>query len=198
MKINVDRLCQLAGVGGKSSGILRESTHDVIEEEAAPVSDMFAEAMEDEKDLDETMHSSMEGDYHEEGMDHEEAMHYEEGMGHEEGMYHEEDMHEGVQEENLDEVIEIDEVELVQELRRMKRLMNENKRRQAVEAQKAQAARKQALQEAHLRSVIEEEVQNIMDELNLSSDWIYGENQPKKSRKGFVHQGSFLKGIGFK
>ena len=112
MKINVDRLCQLAGIGGTSSSdLLRENSHDVIEEKAAPVSAMFAEAMEDEKDLDETMHSSMEGENHEEGMDHEEAMHYEEGMGHEEGVYHEEDMHEGVQEENLDEVIEIDEVE---------------------------------------------------------------------------------------
>jgi len=100
--------------------------------------------------------------------------------------------------EDLDEEIEIDEVELVQELRRMKRLMNENKRRQAIKTQRVQAARRQALQEAHLKSVIEEEVQNIMDELNISADWVYGENQPKKSRKGFVHQGSFLKGIGFK
>ena len=161
MKINVDRLCQLAGVGGKSSGLLRESAHDVMEEEA-PVSDMFAEAMEAEEEK-------------------------------EEGAYHEAD-----EEEDLDEVIEIDEVELVQELRRMKRLMNENKRRQAIKAQRVQAARRQALQEAHLKSVIEEEVQNIMDELNIGADWVYGENQPKKSRKGFVHQGSFLKGLGFK
>ena len=162
MKINVDRLCQLAGVGGKSSGLLRESAYDAMEEEA-PFSEMFAEAMEAEEEEKE------------------------------EGAYHEAD-----EKEDLDEVIEIDEVELVQELRRMKRLMNENKRRQTAKAQKAQAARHQALQEAHLKSVIEEEVQKIMDELNIGADWVYGENQPKKSRKGFVHQGSFLKGIGFK
>lgn len=154
MKINVDRLCQLAGVGGKSSGLLRESAYDAMEEEA-PVSAMFAEAMEDEA---------------------------------EEGAYH----------EGEDEVIEVDEAELVQELRRMKRLMNENKRRQAIAAKRTQQRRKAALQEAHLKSVIEEEVQNIMDELNIGADWVYGNNQPKKSRKGFVHQGSFLKGIGFK
>jgi len=154
MKINVDRLCQLAGVGGTpSSNLLRESANETIKE-AAPVSDMFAEAMEAEEDEE--------------------------------------------KEENLDEVIEIDEVELVQELRRMKRLMNENKKRQADLAQKAQAKRRQALQEAHLKSVIEEEVQNIMDELNISADWIYGNEKPQKSKKGFVHQGSFLKGIGFK
>ena len=155
MKINVDRLCQLAGVGGSSSSnLLRESAHDTMEEEAqAPVSDMFAEAMEEEADE---------------------------------------------KEENLDEMIEIDEVELVQELRRMKRLMNENKKHQTVLAQKAQAKRRQALQEAHLKTVIEEEVQNIMDELNISADWVYGNDKPKQSRKGFVHQGSFLKGIGFK
>ena len=171
MKINVDRLCQLAGVGGKSSGLLSES-YDLgnqIEEEKSvepefamegdDMGDMFAES-EEEK---------------------------------EEGAYHEAD-----EKEDLDEVIEIDEVELVQELRRMKRLMNENKRHQAINAQRVQAARRQALQEEHLKSVIEEEIQNIMDELNIGADWVYGENQPKKSRKGFVHQGSFLKGIGFK
>jgi len=153
MKINVDRLCQLAGVGGSSSSnLLRESAYDAMEEEA-PVSDMFAEAMEEEADEEE---------------------------------------------DNLDEMIEIDEVELVQELRRMKRLMNENKKHQTVLAQKAQAKRRQALQEAHLKTVIEEEVQNIMDELNISADWVYGNDKPKQSRKGFVHQGSFLKGIGFK
>jgi hypothetical protein len=164
MKINVDRLCQLAGVGGKSSGLLRESAYDAMEEESGPghISDMFSEVME--------------GD----------------DMG---DMFAEAEEEE---KEDLDEEIEIDEVELVQELRRMKRLMNENKRRQAIKTQRVQAARRQALQEAHLKSVIEEEVQNIMDELNISADWVYGENQPKKSRKGFVHQGSFLKGIGFK
>jgi len=159
MKINVDRLCQLAGVGRKSSGLLRESAYDAMEE-GDHVSGMFAEAMEDEA---------------------------------EEGMKYEEE-----EKEDDDEVIEVDEKELVQELRRMKHLMNENKRRQAVAARRTQQRRKQALQEAHLKSVIEEEVQNIMDELNIGSDWIYGKNQPKRSRKGFVHQGSYLKGIGFK
>lgn len=148
MKINIDRLCQLAGVGGKSSGLLREG---YMPEEESYMSEEES-YMSEEKE----------------------------------------------EKEDDDEVIEIDEVELVQELRRMKRLMNENKRRQTAKAQKAQAARQQALQEAHLKSVIEEEVQNIMDELNIGADWVYGKNQPKKSRKGFVHQGSFLKGIGFK
>jgi len=152
MKINVDRLCQLAGVGGKSSGLLRESAYDAMEEKALD-SDMFAEADEEDDEKEK---------------------------------------------ESLDEVIEIDEVELVQELRRMKRLMNENKRRKSVAARRTQQRRKAALQEAHLKSVIEEEVQNIMDELNIGADWVYGNNHPKKSRKGFVHQGSFLKGIGFK
>ena len=159
MKINVDRLCQLAGVGGKSSGLLRESAHNATEEKHEIVSDMFEDAMSDEDEFIPGIPGSN---------------------------------------DNLDEVIEIDEVELVQELRRMKRLMNENKRRQAIKAQRVQAARRQALQEAHLKSVIEEEVQSIMDELNIGADWVYGNNQPKKSRKGFVHQGSFLKGIGFK
>jgi hypothetical protein len=37
-----------------------------------------------------------------------------------------------------------------------------------------------------------------MKELNLTGGWVYGENKPQASKKGFVHQGSFMKGIGFK
>ena len=108
-----------------------------------------------------------------------------EGMSydHMEEMYEEES-------DFMEEIIEVDEVELVQELRRAKKIMLESKKRKT----------NQSLQELKLQKIIEEEVQNIFGEmdLNLNSDWVYGSNKPKRSKKGYSHQGSFLKGIGFK
>tara|TARA_R110000868_G_scaffold202743_1_gene450498 strand:+ start:2797 stop:3231 length:435 start_codon:yes stop_codon:yes gene_type:complete len=118
-----------------------------------------------------------------------------EGMGHDldasmDEMYEEDPVEEMDHDESLDELIEIDEIELVQELRRAKKMMMESKRR----------ANKKDLQESQLKSIIEEEVQNVFSEmnLNLNSDWIYGSNKPKRSKQGYSHQGSFLKGLGFK
>jgi len=92
--------------------------------------------------------------------------------------------------DDMDELIEVDEVELVQELRRAKKVMMETKR----------LNQKQNLQEQNLKKIIEEEVQNIFGELdlNLNADWIYGKNKPRRSKKGHTAQGSFLKGVGFK
>lgn len=97
---------------------------------------------------------------------------------------------EGEVEEDDDAMVEIDEVMLVQELRRAKKIMSESKR--------YQARRKENLLEAELKTIIESEVENVMRDLNLNSDWMYGNKKPKSSRKGFTHQGSYLKGIGFK
>ena len=98
---------------------------------------------------------------------------------------------------NLDEIIEVDEVMLVQELRRMKKLMEAKKRSQLLEARKLEQ-RKQALIEQRLKEVIDDEVKDILNKLNYNSGWIYGDNKPKNSRHGYSHQGSFLKGLGFK
>ena len=163
MKIDLDRLAHLAGISKKSASTLNESVN---------------EKMYHEEDVDETMHTSMEGMYHEEDID--------------EGMYEED-----LDEEDLDEEIEIAEVMLVQELRRAKSIMAESRKRQAKKSQ-IQKRRDQRLQEAQLKLIIEDEVQNVLRDLNLNSGWVYGDKSPAKSRKGFVHQGSMLKGIGFK
>ena len=147
MKINVDRMAKLAGLGKNSTRTSRSrSLNEGMDHDA----------------MEEMDHDTMEE------MDHD-AM---------------EEM------DPMDELIEVDEVELVQELRRAKKIMMESKKRN----------RKQDLQEASLKKIIEEEVQNIFGEmdLNLSSDWVYGSNKPRRSKKGYSHQGSFLKGIGFK
>ena len=91
---------------------------------------------------------------------------------------------------DITEMIEVDEVMLVQELRRAKRLMKESRRRKN--------AKRQKLQEMQLKAVIDQEVKNVIKDLQLNSGWVYGKRKPTRSRKGYTHQGSYLKGIGFK
>jgi len=97
----------------------------------------------------------------------------------------------------MEEVIEVDEAMLVQELRRAKRIMQENKRRKQLSESRNQQ-RKQKMFEAQLRTIIDEEVQNVFDEMNYNSGWVYGKNKPRRSRNGYTHQGSFMPGLGFK
>lgn len=92
----------------------------------------------------------------------------------------------------LDEMIEVDEAMLVQELRRAKRIMQENKRRSLNES------RRRNMFEAQLKQVIDEEVQNVMEEMNLTGQWVYGDRRPTRSRKGYTHQGSMMPGLGFR
>jgi len=107
-------------------------------------------------------------------------------MTHEEEVYDldEADVEEG--EADLEEMIEVDERMLVQELRRAKKMLAESKKT------------KSQLQENELKKIIESEVQNVLKDLNLNSEWIYGSKKPSRSKSGYTHQGSFLKGLGFK
>ena len=140
MRLDMNRICQLAGIKSSSS---QQRSSKMLRE----------------------------------GADHEEPQ--------EEGSLYEEDHEEGV-----DEMIEIDEVELVQELRRAKRLMKESR--------KKQYAKRKKLQEMQLKAVIDQEVKNVIKDMQLSAGWVYGDNKPTRSKNGYTHQGSFLKGIGFK
>ena len=172
MRINIDRLSRLAGLptsGDKKN--LYENAH-----------------------YNEADHQKDEGEYHNEG------------ENHDEGEYHNEDAlpfdtetleeDEGVVGDD-DQILEVDEAMLVQELRRMKGIMQESKRRKAQSASK-QRRRKQALIEAQLRKVIDEEVQNVLNDIQYGSGWMYGDDKPTRSKNGYSHQGSFLKGFGFK
>ena len=101
------------------------------------------------------------------------------------------------EEDDANEMVEIDETMLVQELRRMKRIMNEAKKKTVLKKKR----RKENLQEAQLKALIDAEVKHVLKDLGMAgseSTWMYGNRRPTKSKKGYVHQGSFLKGIGFK
>ena len=183
MKIDVNRLCRLAGLSNNPSKLVNESYMPM-----------------EEKDLEEGMYE----EDADEGMYEEDA---DEGMEEkdlEEGMY-EEDLEEGMYEEDADEgmeeMIDIDEVMLVQELRRAKKLMKESaqKRHNKILRKNRHASKnKKTILENELKAIIESEVENIMKDLNLNAQWVYGKNAPKQSKKGYSHQGSFLKGPGFK
>ena len=141
MKINLDRLSQLAGINTFSSKSLNESNYY----EGSAI-DGLEEVMDDDTELD--------------------------------------------------EVIEIDEVMLVQELRRAKKLMEAKKERALVESRNIKA-KKEELYETQLRTMIDKEVKAVLAELQ-NGQWVYGNNKPTRSKKGYTHQGSFLKGAGFK
>ena len=156
MKINLDRLCRLAGVdSNSSSGLIREGADHEAHE-------MAYEAEEE----------TTEGGMYEESEEAEEA-------------------------DDMEEMIEVDETMLVQELRRAKRIMKENHERSR-RRRLSESKRKEKLLEAELKQIIESEVSALMKELNLNSGWLYGNKKPSRSKKGHVHQGSYLKGIGFK
>lgn len=168
MRIDLNRLSKLAGLPASSSSRRSLNEGKKGHDEEEAMEEMTE--MEDLAFMDEVM-------YEEET---EEGMHYE-----------------GKDEDDMEEMIEVDETMLVQELRRAKRIMQENKRRkQLSESRKRQ--RKQKMFEAQLRSIIDEEVQNVFDEMNYSGGWVYGKNKPRRSRNGYTHQGSFMPGIGFK
>ena len=173
MRINVDRLCELAGVSGsrRSSGLIREGVEPEAQHEGEGMPAELEDALgEGNTDVDNAFDVS--------GLE-EAAAEAEEGDPEANEMAH-----------GDDEVLEVDEKDLVKELRRMRVKMNE--------ARKIKRRRKQNLQEAQLKAIIDQEVKNVLKELNLNSSWIYGKNKPTRSRRGYTHQGSYLKGIGFK
>ena len=156
MRINVDRLCRLAGLN-KNSGnkMLNEASNRSYHDDPALSSER--DIIFGKNQLSERGDPAEPNDGSE------------------------------LSEEEAEEMIEVDEVMLVQELRRAKKMMAENRLRK----------KQQIREEKELKNIIEEEVKNVMRDLNLNSGWLYGKKKPQRSKKGYVHQGSFLKGIGF-
>ena len=104
MKINLDRLCKLAGLEG-STGMLKEGSNRSMHDDAS-VSDEAAHRYGSNQ-------LSEDADMYEEDMED-----MEEGS----------DMYEDEQEEDMDEVIEVDEAMLVQEIRRARKMISESKK----------------------------------------------------------------------
>ena len=178
MKISVNRLCRLAGLPTstnqprlvRESKEMEEKDHSYMEESSMEIAeDMEESYMEEADDMEEAY---MEGSYMDEDMEESDCME---------------------EADDMEEMIEVDEKMLVQELRRAKNLMKES----ALKRQR-QSKSKENLLEAELKKIIESEVSSVMKDLNLTGGWVYGKNKPKRSKQGYTHQGSYLKGIGFK
>ena len=199
MKINLDRLCKLAGVESDASAVLSESSNRSYHEEDNSDEvqfryggkDQLSEAPDaDEKSLSEMMDEMM-GPPMEEMEEEDmggamEEYAYEEGMGHDHDVAMEEDANEGKGHD--DEMVEVDEAMLVQEIRRARQML--------AEARDQAAQSEETLQEQQLRKIVSEEVDNLMKDLNLTAGWVYGNNKPQNSNRGVVN--TAFPGIGFK
>ena len=167
MRIDFDRICKLAGVSNNSSRSLMRE---------GDYSNEVEEMDMEEMDMEEAamMHEELPGDEASEMS----AM--------------EMDMEES-NEEDANELVDVNIHELMSEIRRAKKIMKMN------EAKKQrQSNRQRRLQENHLKRVIQKEVDNILSEIEeKDSSWMYGNRQPKHSRKGYTNQGRTLPGIGF-
>ena len=157
MKINLDRLCKLAGVESTQDTQLNEASNSSLRDDPALSGE--AEHRFGQNQLAEDSESEDDSEEEEEK---------EEMAGH--GT--------GAMEENLDEIIEVDEAMLVQELRRAKAMISE--------ARKASEAEKTDLSEIQLRDIVADEVSNIMKDFNLTAGWVYGDSKPKNSKRGQV------------
>jgi len=162
MKINLDRLCKLAGLEG-DAGMLSEASNRSMHDDAS-VSDEAehrygSNQLAEDTDMDEDM------DDMDEGVDE---------------MDEDEDMDEGVddmdEDEDMDEMIEVDEAMLVQEIRRARKMISESKK-----------ASPKSLAEQKLKKIVAEEVENVMKDLNLTAGWVYGDKKPANSKRGVVN-----------
>jgi hypothetical protein len=177
MKFNKNRFAKLAGLprtrgtlnesrrrSAMRRGLLSEAKHSDIEEVYTPMNIGY-----DDMDGygDDEMYDDM-GGYDDMGTD----LAYDDGMDYDM-------MYEGEEEESeedvKEEMVEIDDVALMKEVRNIK---------------------KQRINEERLKAVIEDELKNVMAEMQYGSSWMYGGNKPTRSRKGQVTRG--FRGLGFK
>ena len=169
MKINLDRLCKLAGVETSGGNVLKEASNRSMHDDAA-LSDeaayRFGAGQLAEGELDE-----MEAEFTEESAD----------MNEMDAEFTEESA-------DMDEMVEVDEAMLVQEIRRAKKLMAEARQRKADTLEN--------LQEADLRKMISEEIDSVFKDLNLTSGWVYGDRKPRNRTRGAVN--TAFPGIGFR
>jgi hypothetical protein len=180
MRFNVDRICELAGLGAASGGLLSEAAAPAMGKPAAPAAGAKAPPMPPmaakkpmapapaakpgAAPIAPKMEEEDEGYYMEEG---EYEGHYMEG---EDEGYHMEEMGGMIDD---DEMYEIDEMSLMEALVDM---------------------RQRRLEEATVRETVQDEIRRALSD--KSGSWVYGANKPGASRVGQVARGGF--GVGFK
>lgn len=180
MRFDASRLSVLAGIKSPSnSRRLSEGAHQEIDD-LAEIDEMIDEG-EDEGDPDRD--ADDEDDEQNEGDD---EVIFELGNRRKRDELGDTDEHGHQLAEN--QVFEIDEKMLRNEILRMRR----NRNQSLAETKLRKAVRNQ-IKEVMLDRVLNEEDSD--SDLNYGSDWVYGNNKPKRSKKGYVARGGFS--IGF-
>ena len=188
MKIDVNRLCELAGLGSGSRGLVTETVAPApVKPAAAPVKPVAVvpakpgapakpAAAKPAAPVAE-MHYMSDDDEGMEGMFDDESGMYEmddmDGMDGMEGMYEMDDMEDDGAYMEDDAMYEINEEELAEALVSM---------------------RQANLDESYVRDAVREEIARALRTRGAS--WLYGKNQPTNSKIGQVVRGGY--GIGFK
>lgn len=178
MNFDVDRLARLAGLRKNQSGKLNEASNRSLHDDPSLADEAetrfgkghLAEGEIEDEDMGETMEAEDifdldEGDY----MDETEysEMHHADMN---EAQDSDDDKDEDEDDESLDEVLEIDENILRQEIRKM---------------------RNERVVESKMRSVIRNEIKEILENSGMESDssWLYGNKKPTRSKDGNVSMG---------
>jgi uncharacterized protein with von Willebrand factor type A (vWA) domain len=186
MRFNANRLATLAGISSGETSERRslnesgnQSRHD---EDYGEGVDWYKE---DLNEADEAPNPFAEADKDDkEAMDQLDAME----EGEEEKAEGEEEKEEGHRKDHMDEMVEINESMLRQEIARMRQ-------------ERSQRANKKGRidEEAQLRQAIRKEIGSLVGEMRedlyTTRNWLYGDNKPRHSKKGYVARGGVS--IGF-
>ena len=174
MRFDVNRICELAGLGAASGGLMSEAAAAPAPAKAAPAAKapLAAPAKPAAPAAKAAPAAAAkpvaEDDYADtdEGAGHYEGDHYEGDYHHEMGGHHSDIMDE--------EMYEIDEYALMEALVDM---------------------RQRRLEESNVRDAVREEIQRALRD--RSGSWVYGANKPTNSKAGQVSRGGFGIGFGF-
>jgi len=162
MKIDVNRLCELAGLGSGSRGLVTETVAPApVKPAAAPVKPVAAKPAAPAKP---GAPAKLVAPVAEMDMFDDEVM---EGMFGDEGMYEMDDMDADMYMED-DAMYEINEEELAEALVSM---------------------RQANLDESYVRDAVREEIARALSKRGAS--WLYGKNQPTNSKIGQVVRGGY-------
>lgn len=174
MRFNVDRICELAGLGAASGGLISEAAAPMPAKPTAPAAAPKAPAptmgapAKGKPAKGAPMAPTKEEDYHMDEDAEEEGYSMDEDA--EEEGYSMEEMGDYLDDEAM---YEIDEMELAEALVTM---------------------RQQRLEESAVRDAVRDEIKRALSD--KSSSWIYGSNKPGASQVGQIARGGF--GFGFK
>ena len=170
MRFDVNRICELAGIGAASGGLMNEAVASTPPAKPAPGAKPAPAPTATTKPSGQAPAKpapgakappAAEGEEHE-GY-HLEEMGYEEGYG-----MHEMEIEDG-------DVYEIDEYALMEALVDM---------------------RQRRLEETQVRDTVRDEIRRALSD--RSGSWVYGANKPTNSKQGQISRGGFGIGFGFR